>query len=76
MVKSLSLKPISENLEKKINKKIRFITDNILNLKKESLFNDTDEQIIFLENIRFYEAEEKNDPSFAKQLAKLGRFIR
>ena len=35
VVKSLSLKPISENLEKKINKKIRFITDNILNLKKE-----------------------------------------
>ena len=72
VVKSLSLKPISENLEKKINKKIRFITDNILNLKKESLFNDSDEQIIFLENIRFYEDEEKNDPSFAKQLANLG----
>ena len=72
MVKSLSLKPISENLEKKINKKIRVINDNILNLKKENLFNDSNEQIIFLENIRFYEAEEKNDPSFAKQLANLG----
>jgi phosphoglycerate kinase len=72
VVKSLSLKPISENLEKKINKKIRFITDNILNLKKESLFKDSDEQIIFLENVRFYEDEEKNDPSFAKQLANLG----
>ena len=72
VVKSLSLKPISENLEKKINKKIRVINDNILNLKKEDLFNDTDEQIIFLENIRFYEDEEKNDPSFAKQLANLG----
>ena len=72
VVKSLSLKPISENLEKKINKKIRVINDNILNLKKENLFNDSDEQIIFLENIRFYEDEEKNDPSFAKQLANLG----
>ena len=72
VVKGLSLKPISENLEKKINKKIRVINDNILNLKKENLFNDTNEQIVFLENIRFYEAEEKNDTSFAKQLANLG----
>ena len=72
VVKSLSLKPISENLEKKINKKVRVINDNILNLKKENLFNDSNEQIIFLENIRFYEDEEKNDPSFAKQLANLG----
>ena len=72
VVKSLSLKPISENLEKKINKKIRVITDSILNLKKEDLFNNSDEQIIFLENIRFYKDEEKNDPSFAKQLANLG----
>ena len=72
VVKGLSLKPISENLEKKISKKIRVINDNILNLKKENLFNDTNEQIVFLENIRFYEAEEKNDTTFAKQLANLG----
>ena len=72
VVKSLSLKPISENLEKKINRKIRLINDNISNLKKENLFNDTNEQIVFLENIRFYESEEKNDTSFAKQLANLG----
>ena len=72
VVKSLSLKPVSKNLEKKINKKIRVINDNIFNLKKVDLFKDTNEQIIFLENIRFYEAEEKNDPSFAKQLANLG----
>ncbi len=72
VVKDLSLKPISENLEKKINKKIRVINENILNLKKENLFNDTNEQVVFLENIRFYEAEEKNDSSFAKQLANLG----
>ena len=47
VVKDLSLKPISENLEKKINKKIRVINENILNLKKENLFNDTNEQVVF-----------------------------
>ena len=72
VVKSLSLKPISENLEKKIHRKIRLINDNISNLKKENLFNNTNEQIVFLENIRFYKSEEKNDTSFAKQLANLG----
>ena len=36
------------------------------------MFKNSNEKIVFLENIRFYEAEEKNDPSFAKQLANLG----
>ena len=67
----LSLEPICENIEKKINKKIRLIKDNIFKLKKEDLFKDTNDQIIFLENIRFYEEEEKNDSNFAHHLAKL-----
>ena len=37
----LSLKPICENLEKKINQKIRLISDDIFKLKKEDLFKDT-----------------------------------
>ena len=57
----LSLKPICINLEKKINKKIRLIKENIFKLKKEDLFTEIEDQIIFLENIRFYEEEEKND---------------
>mgnify|MGYP001494348692 CR=1 FL=1 len=65
----LSLKPICENLEKKINKKIRLIKEDIFNLKKEDLFIDSKEQIVFLENIRFYEQEEKNDLNFSKHLA-------
>ncbi len=67
----LSLKPICENLEKKTNQKIRLIKNDIFKLKKEDLFNDSNDQIIFLENIRFYKEEEKNDYSFAKHLAGL-----
>ena len=70
--KDLSLKPICKNLEKKINKSIRIIDDNILKLKREDLFKDPEDQIVFLENIRFYKEEEKNDSSFAKHLANLG----
>ena len=69
--KDLSLKPICENLGKKINQKIRLIDSDIFKLKKEDLFENFNEQIVFLENIRFYEAEEKNDAAFAKQLASL-----
>tara|TARA_B100000579_G_scaffold429804_1_gene442158 strand:- start:819 stop:1997 length:1179 start_codon:yes stop_codon:yes gene_type:complete len=67
----LSLKPICKNLEKKINHKINLVKKDIFKLKKEDLFIDSQDQIVFLENIRFYEDEEKNDPNFSKHLAKL-----
>ena len=67
----LSLKPICENLEGKINQKISLIKENIFKLKKEDLFKDPKYQVVFLENIRFYEEEEKNDVFFSKHLAKL-----
>ena len=69
--KDLSLKPICENLEKKINQKISLIKDDILGLKREDLFKDSKEQIVFLENIRFNLEEEKNDANFSKHLSKL-----
>ena len=46
--------------------------EDIFNLNKDDLFKDPKTQIVFLENIRFYEHEEKNDISFAKKLASLG----
>ena len=69
--KELSLKPICESLEKKINQKITLIEESIFNLKKEDLFKNSKENVIFLENIRFYEEEEKNDTNFSKHLANL-----
>ena len=68
---NLSLKPICENLEKKINRKIPLISRDVFKIKKEDLFKEPNDQIIFLENIRFYKEEEKNDASFAKHLAGL-----
>ena len=68
---NLSLKPICENLEKKIDQKINLVKEDIFKIKKETLFKNSKDQIIFLENIRFYEEEEKNDVDFSKHLAKL-----
>ena len=67
----LSLKPTYENLKKKINRKIKLIDDDIFKLKKEDLLKDPNDQIVCLENIRFYKEEENNDISFAKHLAGL-----
>ncbi len=71
IIGELSLRPICENLEKKINKKIKLIDKSVFKLKKEDLFVDSDDQIVFLENIRFYEEEEKNDLNFSRHLAGL-----
>ena len=72
--KALSLKPICENLQKKIKKKIKLFSNNIFKTKKEDLFKNPDDQIVLLENIRFYKEEEENDTSFAKHLAGLADF--
>jgi len=71
VVNELSLKPICESLKNKLNQDIRLISKNIKELKSEDLFNAHDEKIIILENLRFYEEEEKNDNVFAKHLASL-----
>ena len=68
----LSLKPICENLEKKINQKIKLIRESVFDLKKEELFKNPKDEVVFLENIRFYKEEEKNDTNFSKKLAELG----
>ena len=67
--KDLSLKPICENLEKKIQRKIQLVSDDIFKLKRKDFFKDPDNQIVFLENIRFYREEENNDLNFSKHLA-------
>ena len=69
--KEFTLKPVCENLGKKINQNISFIEKNIFKLKREDLFNDPKNQIIFLENLRFYIEEEKNDLGFSMHLANL-----
>ena len=68
----LSLEPICKFLEIKLQKKIELIKDNIYDLNKKNLSHRFVNEIIFLENIRFYKEEEDNDNVFSKQLASLG----
>jgi len=70
-VSELSLKPICEDLINKLNQNIKLVSKNIKEIKSTDLFKEYDEKIVILENLRFYEEEEKNDNSFAKHLASL-----
>ena len=72
IVKELSLKPICEDLRKKLNLRVKLITKNIYEIKNKDFFEKFDEEILILENIRFYIEEEKNDHKFAEHLASLG----
>ena len=71
IVNELSLKPICENLKKKINENIKFITRNLKEIKSKELFKNQDEKIVMLENLRFNKEEEENNNEFAKHLASL-----
>ena len=59
IVKGLSLKPICEDLRKKLNLRVKLITKNIYEIKNKDFFEKFDEEILILENIRFYVEEEK-----------------
>ena len=72
IVKELSLKPIGEDLMKKLNIDVKLIKENIYGIKNKVFFERFNEKIIILENIRFYPEEEKNDKKFAKHLSNLG----
>jgi phosphoglycerate kinase len=72
IVDKLSLRPICENLSKKLNQNIRLISNNIKEINLKEFFKSNNGKIIMLENIRFYSEEEKNNKQFAKHLASFG----
>tara|TARA_B100001123_G_C15205395_1_gene985027 strand:+ start:191 stop:1372 length:1182 start_codon:yes stop_codon:yes gene_type:complete len=71
-IDDLSLKPVADYLENKLNVKVNLIKNDIFSISKEELFKNKKKEIIMLENIRYYGDEEKNDKNFAKKLASLG----
>ena len=72
VLKELSLKPICENLQDQLGLNVKLITKNINEIENKDFFDNFDEEILVLENIRFYAEEEKNDNKFAKHLASFG----
>ncbi len=67
----LSLLPISQYLSKLLKKDIEFWSDDFKGYYQDSL-KLSNGSIAMLENIRFYDREEKNCKRLAKSLSKLG----
>jgi len=67
-----SLKPASEALAKLLGKPVQMAPDCV-GAEVEAMAKALKPgEVLLLENVRFHKEEEKNDPAFAKQLAKLG----
>ncbi len=66
-----SLKPVAEYLESLLGKKVAFAEDCLGPSAEKAAHELRGGDILVLENTRFYEGEEKNDPVMAKQLSSL-----
>jgi phosphoglycerate kinase len=67
-----SLKPVAEALSQVIGKPVGFAEDCVGEVAQKAVAAMKDGDILCLENTRFHKGEEKNDPAFVAELAKLG----
>ncbi|OLY48831.1 phosphoglycerate kinase [Bartonella apis] len=72
IVAEFSLKQIVPTVEKVLGKPVAFAEDCIGEKAKAAVDTLKDGDIVLLENTRFHEGEEKNDPAFVKALAENG----
>ena len=68
-----TLLPVEKRLQKYLpDFHVKLVKDFESEGGRKMLESQTEKEIMLLENIRFYEEEQKNDPVFAQKLAKLG----
>lgn len=67
-----SLAPIAKRLQELLGDEIKTVSDCVGENVSGAALQLQPGEILLLENLRFHEAEEKNDPAFAVQLAELG----
>jgi len=65
-----SLEQIAGDIERILDVKIKFIADCIGKKVEEAVNNLEIGEVLLLENVRFYEGEEKSDEEFSKKLAE------
>jgi phosphoglycerate kinase len=69
---SLSLRPVAEKLSELLGTEVGFAAETIGPRAEEAARKLAPGRFLLLENLRFHEGEEKNDPAFAAALARLG----
>ena len=71
-VEKYSLRPVAARLEEMIGEPVVFSPDCIGKEAEDLVARMREGKVALLENVRFHPEEEKNDPSFAQALARLG----
>lgn len=66
-----TLRPVAERLSRLIEKEVKFIPDCVGEEVEREVNALKPGEVALLENVRFYPEETKNDPEFAKKLARL-----
>ncbi|MDO9410982.1 MAG: phosphoglycerate kinase [Pseudolabrys sp.] len=67
-----SLKPVAAEVSRTLKRPVKFVDDCVGEKAEQAVAALRNGDILCLENTRFYPGEEKNDPAFVEQLAKLG----
>ncbi|HWV99466.1 MAG TPA: phosphoglycerate kinase [Candidatus Acidoferrum sp.] len=68
---SMSLRPVAEKLANLLHTDVNFVDDCIGDKVERVVGAMAPGQVVLLENVRFYQEEEANDPAFAEKLAKV-----
>ena len=67
----LTLKPVAQRLAKLLGQPVQIAGDCVGPRAEGATLALKDGEVLLLENLRFHDEEEKNDPAFAKSLASL-----
>lgn len=68
---SMSLRPVADELAKLLGRPVAFVDDCIGEKVEKAVASLKAGEILLLENVRYYNEEEANDPAFAAKLAAL-----
>jgi len=68
---SMSLRPVAARLAEMLGRPVAFVDDCIGEKVEKTVGLLKEGDILVLENVRYYNEEEKNDPVFAEKLAKV-----
>ncbi|HXR04300.1 MAG TPA: phosphoglycerate kinase [Verrucomicrobiae bacterium] len=68
---TMSLKPVAARLSALLGKPVTFVDDCIGDKVEKAVAAMKDGDVVLLENVRYYNEEEENDPAFAEKLAKV-----
>ncbi len=67
-----SLRPVASALAERLGIDVAFAGDSVGEVATAAAAKLKDGEVLLLENVRFHPEEERNDPAFAAQLARLG----